>query len=967
MIFFKKPGNQCQAFFVLSQFQISLKSMETFLEKSIQYIISKPGYNPEKTCFVYPNRRAGVFLKKYYSELNSNTNWLPDLFAIQDFIFSITDLQKVDPVEISFILYEIHLETEIDNRRSFEEFLPFTQLLINDINEIDFYNVNTSKLFGYLTESKAIQLWNPEKSDLTEFEKSYLRFYRSLETYYNQLKNKLLCNNKAYEGLAYRIFLEKLESGMINIPWDKVYFIGFNALNYCEQKITQMLELENKAEMLWDADVFYLYDNEHEAGLFLRKYLKNNTTERWISNYFASENKKIEIMGIPGNGNQVLLAGKLIQEEINHEIENLQNTAVVLADENLLLPFLNSLPESIQNVNITMGYPLKLISYYDFVIRYIQLHEHRISGNSKNQFLATDVISFIQHPVFIHHFSQSETINDIITSLRSYFFVSPKKLDEISLHFLSINKFINSYLDTSVSSVSQILKQVISIIDTIKISKNISQKNTLESDMLYCIELIIYQLNKYLQSFPYIETLTLLRKIFQQLVSTSRLPFFGEPLAGLQVMGMLETRNLDYRNIIIVSVNEGTLPAGKNGNSLIPHDIRRDFGLPITREKDAIFAYHFYRLLQRAEKITLIYNSEPDKMNGGDISRFILQLQDELPRFNPSIKIKHQIIESKLSAEKQINKVFVTKNHEIINQLGKKAEYGLSPTSLSDYVQCPLKFYLKSLLYLKTDEQSDKTIDARIFGTIVHEVLQTIYTEFGNSPLTIEVLESINKERITALVKVLFEKNWPNGNIESGKNLLYFQMAVTQIMSFLKLEKEKIKQWLSENQLLSIIGMEKELNSNIELTNKSVSIVKIKGTADRIDKLGNIFRLIDYKTGKVDQNKDLKIAVLDDIFTDSKLAKSLQLMIYCWLLAKNVTDHNFQCIPGIISFKKINSGLFNIKIDKDDLIVDNSVIQVFEEGFIRLLEEIFNPDIPFTQTTNIENCSYCDYVNICHR
>ena len=466
------------------------------------------------------------------------------------------------------------------------------------------------------------------------------------------------------------------------------------------------------------------------------------------------------------------------------------------------------------------------------------------------------------------------------------------------------------------------------------------------------------------KEYPYIENLKVFRALFSQLVQMT-LPFYGEPLHGLQVMGMLETQTLDFKNIIMLGVNEDFIPSGKSTNSFIPVDIRRKFSLPTYHDRNAVFAYHFYRVIQRANKVSIIYNTEPGELGGGDKSRFIAQLQYEMTKYNPKIKIQERILSVPALTDKVESKIEITKTSEIINKLNNQAVYGFSASALNTYRNCPLQFYFKYIAGIDESDKPEETIEASTLGSVIHDVLALMYKPFENKkilPVDIQKMKSHSE----FLVKDAFKKYYANGDIDFGKNLLIVKVAIQYILNFLEYETSFCKKINDEGGYLMIREIEKMVSSSVLIRAGQTSLnVNLSGRFDRVDEVSGTIRIIDYKTGRVEK-KDLKLKLWEDISADIKLDKVFQLLFYTYIYSYNDIKKLSTVVPGIISFRNLSSGLLNLELPENDTPGLES-LEKFESVLKSILNDIFNSEIPFYQTEKIDNCKFCPFASICNR
>ena len=491
------------------------------------------------------------------------------------------------------------------------------------------------------------------------------------------------------------------------------------------------------------------------------------------------------------------------------------------------------------------------------------------------------------------------------------------------------------------------------------------QYKKIELEYLYFFSKIIKRIRTLSETYPYIKDLRTLKNIFNQVADAVTIPFYGEPLKGLQVMGMLETRTLDFKNLIMLSVNEDVIPAAKTTYSFIPFDIRREFKLPTYKDRNAVYAYHFYRLLQRSEHIHLLYNTEGSDLGGGDKSRFISQIVQELASYNPEISIKEDLLNIPSLRENEQQPILIEKDHAIAMLLLEKAEKGLAPSSIGKYINCPLQFYYSEIAGLKEIDEVEETIDAATMGNIVHKVLYSLYKPYQNNILTKEIISQMSAT-VDNLTELTFRENYSEGELKYGKNLLIVDIAKLFINKYIAHEKKKVENSnFSKNQLIPL-HLEKEFHHFVELNFLDEKIrVKIKGKIDRVDKCGDNVVIIDYKTGNVYPN-ELNVKELEALIIDPKWRKSFQLMLYAWIYLKSHNDPKMKVEAGIISFRKPSAGLYKLNLPSGSEI-DLTGLKEFTELIKQVAGEIYDLSKPFEQTMDPDNCTYCPFVGICNR
>ncbi len=885
--------------------------------------------------FVVPSKRAGLFLKKELLEIyKDQTLFVPTILSIEEFIAQLSGLEQIDNVQTLFEFYETYLNTHTHlEKEDFETFNSWAQTLIYDFNEIDRYCIDHKSFFTYLSNVQDLNHWYLQK-EKTALIKNYITFWESLIDYYEAFRNKLQAQNIGYQGLLYRKASEDIDA-YIKTERRKHILVGFNALNNAEQHIFQSLLEADLAEAYWDADQFFVENTYHEASLFLRnykqewKYYKQNPF-KWINNNF-SEDKDIKLIGIPKNVGQAKFIGRILSSVPK---DQMQKTALVLADESLLQPILNSLPNSVESLNITMGLPAKEVPVSAFFELLFDLHK---TPNPKGVYYKTTIEILNTLPAYrLLGDSTMKLINTI--SKENIVFVTLSRLKEIAKDTQSE---ILDLLFEPWKDVCMALDNCKKIIQVLK--KHIDKENNaLELEYVYHFHLIFNKLVSLQNTYEHLNTIESLHVLYKDILQTETLDFIGEPFSGLQLMGMLESRCLDFETVIISSVNEGVLPAGKSTNSFIPYDLKRAYNLPTYKEKDAIYTYHFYRLIQRAKNVYLVYNTESEGVSGGEKSRFLHQLEIDK---RPNHQLANYIVSSEVPALTS-QQIQIQKNDDVLSKLKELAIHGLSPSALTSYIRNPLDFYYKYVLGIRETDEVEETIAANTLGTVIHNTLENFYKPLETKFLTIAELGKM-KDRVDDEIRNQFKKEYSALNITQGKNLLIFEVAKRYIFNFLKSE-EKL---LNSGAQLKIISIESSLKAPLHIPELDFSIY-IKGKVDRIDELNGQLRVIDYKTGKVTKN-DVVLMDWDVVTDDYKYSKIIQVLAYAYMW-NNGTPVTRAFEGGIISFKNLQQGFLKFGTKESIRSKANHEItdEVFDEYTLqlkKLILEIFNVRVPFIE------------------
>lgn len=903
--------------------------MKSFLNTVVHDILDRPS-NLADFTFVLPSKRAGIFLKNEFKSSLTKTTVLPEILSIDEFICDLSNINLIDTTTLLFEFYRIYKQnTKAKELNSFERFSSWAAILLQDFNEIDRHLIDPSYIFNYLNDIKRLeQLLNGKPS--TDLINNRFAFFENLENYYTSLHNELLEKKVGYQGLQYKEAINNLQFYINSNSKIKLVFVGFNALNKAEEKIFQELLQNGIATIYWDIDQFY-YRSNHSSSSFIKKYLENwnyykNNPFKWMTDSFSS-NKNINIIGAPKKNSQIRYVSEILSS-LKNNTEDYQNTALVLADESLLSSALNSLPRQVEAANITMGYELKNVSLANLFELLFKLH----INSRQNGFYYKDLLFLLSNYVIKSVFKESNLLKNFTLNVLSnnYTYISSSQISELakenSHEFEKVSFLFENWQDNATRAIEN-------CVNLIKIVQENVANNQLEKEYLYRFYTIFQQLLNLNETFGYITNINSLYQFYNQLLQNEKLSFKGEPLSGLQIMGMLETRVLDFKNIIITSVNEGILPTSKSDNSFIPFDVKKEVGLPTYQEKDAIFSYHFFRLLQRAENIYLIYNTESDVYGSGEQSRFLTQL--EILKEN---QIKKYVVSPKVVKSKNELKE-VSKNELLINNLQIIAEKGFSPTALITFILNPFEFYKEKILKIQKLKEVEETIATNTLGSIIHKTLESLYLPYLGKYINEVALKNIKSKLPIELTK-WFKKEYGN-YVSFGKNLLIYNVALQFLTNYLKQEFYLIKQ----GKKIKIIALEIDLETTLLIDGLDFPI-KLTGQADRIDEIDGTIRIIDYKTGKVEQ-KDLSIKDWNLIITDYKYSKCFQILFYAFLYTRmhNIDIDITPIESGIISFKNLKSGF--MKVNKN--IISKSDLDSFALQLKQLLLDIFTTDLPIIE------------------
>ena len=914
-------------------------SKPTFLNQLAKQIIDKYSESLSDIVVVLPNKRAKVFLINELQNATDKTIFAPEIISIEEFVQTIAGIRSIDSVELLFEFYEVYCAIEEKNKLDeFENFANWAKTLLQDFNEIDRYLLDPEKILKYLENIKEIEHWSVDVTKKTELIEKHLRFWKKLPLYYHSLYKHLYNKGIGYQGLIYREAVQNLNHFTENLKNETFLFAGFNALNQAEENIVQHLLAIDKAEVFWDIDEVFLKDELHDAGLFQRKFKKEwsfygTNPYQWIAKDFATE-KNIEIISTPKAIGQAKIVGNLIEQHA--EKGNLQNVAVVLGEENLLLPILYSLPKNVEALNITMGFSSKNNPAQLLISKLFKLHVNTTNRNSSSYTMYfKDVLDVLTNPLIEPYVEAYDLVNRI--NKNNFSFISWNKLHELYGKETTLFELLFQKWDANPVQFLENIGQILLYIKS-KLNRD-NEEEKITNAFVYSIYKVINKLISYFDNQNTVTDLKTLHAIYKQVIDVAEVSFEGEPLQGLQIMGVLESRVLDFETVIITSVNEGKFPAGKSSNSFIPYDVKREYGLPTYKEKDAIYTYHFYHLLQRAKNIYLLYNSDSEGFDAGEKSRFITQLEIEK---QPNHTLTHSFYNPIVPAI--ANELVVVEKSKLVQErLEEIATKGFSPSSLTSYIRNPIQFYFQRILRVKETDEVEESIAVNTLGTIIHGALEELYKPFIGRILTVEDIK-ICYSNIESEVTAQFKKEYKEGEIKTGRNLLAFEVAKRNVENFLKAEEKDI----IKGDEIQIIALETTYERPI-INDRLPFSVLIKGNVDRIELRNGRIRIIDYKTGKV-EGRNVVISTWNGLTADIKNDKIIQVLAYAFMFEPHAKGREMEA--GIVSFKNMKAGFlpFKFKVDKEaSEIITPELIADYLDEIVTLLLEIFDKDKPFEE------------------
>ncbi len=942
--------------------------MTSFLQDTARKLLQ--GDIPLKDIMVVlPNRRAGLFFTKYLGELISEPQWMPQVRTIEEVFYDLKGQKPTDDLTLIFELHRIYSSLQQDPE-SFEKFYFWGEIVLKDFNDIDQFLADAPRVYENLAEQKVLesdlsflteeqrslisQFWKSFDQQSEEEQRKFLRFWQILGQLYEQFQSNLDVLGWSYGGRIYRSVVENLNQ--VQKPNKKVYFIGFNAFTLAEERLIKHYVSEFDAGIFWDLDQYYLAEQRQEAGLFFRDYQRDPILEptfpEEIPDRISKKASAVQTYSIPLKSNQANLVGHIAQGIGNEE--SLEETVIILPDEQLLFPVLHSLPEEIEKLNVTMGYPIRNAPVFSFLDAVLDLQRY-ISQKKDN-------------PVFYH-----KPVTDLFAT--SYLKEANAEFVTSFLENIKANNQINIPAK-DLAAGGKIFELIFRDVDPGDLFAYLSEliqylATSLKNDPIQ--RSYLYQAFKQLtriqevfkENKPKEINKDFYLKIFRKLFRELKLPFDGEPLEGLQIMGVLESRNLDFKRVIICDLNEGSFPPGGGINSMIPFNLRRAFGLPVQEQNDAIYAYTFYRLLHRAEEVHFIYTTASDQGKAGEMSRFIQQMKVELEIPEPQTVL----IPVDLTRGKEIK---VTKSDEVLSRLERyfvNKEHGtsFSASALNTYLDCRLRFYLRYIAGLKEKEEVVTEIDPSTFGTLLHHAMELLYAPNEKdkprdiTPHEIKRLEKTIPQAVEIAIREFYKFDADEELELSGQLQIARSIIINYIKAILNYDAKA-----GDFKVLSLEGKyQAHLNIDTHLGSQKVAL---SGLIDRVDEKDGVVRLIDYKTGK-DQKSVTSIESLFDRKDKKRNKAAMQTLLYALFYQSSHPDNRKKLKPGIFNVREIYSDKFTpfLTLEKEEIEDYASISEEFEVELKGLITEIFDKSKVFDQTEDVEKCKYCAYKEICGR
>lgn len=957
--------------------------MTPFLQQIASLFYQQYGAEVSRLAFVFPNRRTGLFFQKYLSEVADKPLFSPTILTINDLFVQLSGKQTVDRINMLFMLYDIYVRHS-GSTETFDEFLYWGEMLLNDFDDVDKYMADARMLFTNVTDLREIEndfsfldaeqiaairtFWSSfyPKGDSPNQEE-FLAVWKILYTLYNDLRDALAAEGRGYEGMIFREVVEQMEqNNCCDLPYTKVVFVGLNALSVAEERFLIQLQKRGIADFYWDYASDKVTDPNNKASYFVERNLKNFPSQYPL----PAEEKvdtEIEVIGIPsgiGQAKQVYTLLNELCKEDEMSPEEALRTAIILPDEHLLIPVLNAIPEQIRRINVTMGYPLAGTPVASLMEYILALQKNVRYVDRQPVFYFRDVL-----PILNHRYISStcpEIVNvlvkDIAENNRIYISAADLgKTDLLSVLFLPVTD-VNTFSDYLIN-VLQELNKVMHALSSGEEEEDATQRtNDLEQEFIFHYFTTVNRMKEIMQDAGIEMKIDTYFRLLKRVTDTITIPFRGEPLSGLQIMGVLETRALDFDRLIILSMNEGIFPLRKAANSFIPYNLRRGFGLPTYEHQDSVWAYHFYRLIYRASHVSLLYDTRSNGLQTGEVSRFVHQLH-----YHYEVPLQNKLLVYNVSSAKT-PALQVKKTDEVMQRLNafhKGGSRAISASAVNTYLDCPLKFYFSVVEGIQEEEEVSETIESNVFGSILHKVMEELYMPLCGKIVTADLLKAIKKDTpvLTGAIARAFAEIFFMSDVVrplTGQNFLIGEMIRKYV--------EKILERDSKLTPFRYIESERKINRLFTLGDNRTEI-QLKGFIDRIDEVRDAIRIIDYKSGS-GTSVFTSVESLFDKEDKDRAKAVMQVFMYSWMFGAAPAGKTIQ--PGIYYMRTLFSDSFDASVSrriertKTEPVTDFSAYsEAFEGELRRCLDEIFGRETPFTQTTTEKACAWCPFKDIC--
>ncbi len=954
----------------------------SFLTSVADHLLSHHSAHLGDCTVVFPNRRAGLFLKKHLSQKVDRPVWSPTTVSLEDFLFSFSDIKKTDPLTLIFELYEA-FKAHQGQTEGFESFYFWGEMLLRDFEEVDHYLVNPEQLFTYVKDDRQLaedfyfldeeqeriirQFWQEFLPVSTKTQEQFVETWKILHPVYISFKERIKKQGIGYTSYVYRDLAEHLDQ----IEWNSgkpLIFAGFNALTPAEEILIKYFISNHQAEILWDVDAYYLTDFNQEAGDFLRRYAKDPILSSSFPNPLLqkiTDEKKVEVTGVSLEIGQAKLIGEEIDQLLDEGVKK-EEIVIVLPQDYMLFPILNTIPDQVDKLNVTMGYPLKDTPLFGLLEAAIELQEHAsFSPENGLSFYHKPTIDILSHPYLYKE--DKNPLDRLINEIKKKNQIRVFQQEILTIQSTVLNTIFRQVGESE--SLAGYLQEIVTVL-----GDQVVERFGLEREYLYHFQQLLSRLREILDKQTAVIDIKTFKGLFRKSTRSVKIPFSGEPVEGLQIMGVLETRNLDFKHVFMLNMNEDIFPSSQRSGSFIPYRIRKAFDLPTFETQDAIYAYLFYRLFHHGERLSFYYNMYADFGLSGEVSRFIRQIELET-----GLEVRWKKLSNSIQVN-EIKSILIETTDDVLEKLSiytdvvpEQDQRRLSASALNLYFDCKLKFYFRYVLRLFSGDEMSDDLDARHFGNVLHKTLEYLYLDTMAEKGT-RLIDESDFFRLESSIDGAMEKAFKDEFGMKKKKRFEFKdrnvVMAELIRKFVRRVIEMDKKYIP----FEIVSLEAEdkyqrfidINPNGKVIN-----VKLGADIDRVDKKGGSVRVLDYKTGR----DETEIGSFDNLFDQEVNYKykagrkaGYQTFFYAWLYASKY-GHDQEIIPGLINIKQFFQKDFDYRLKTSGNPISDSrpYLELFEQKMKQLLGEVFSKEHPFDQTDDLRKCTFCDFRGICER
>lgn len=899
-------------------------------------MLAEAGENLASQTVILPGRRAGLYLKRELAALSRQPIWAPRMVTLSEFLQELTGLRPANTSELVFIAYEAYLQCE--GQETFDEFLLWAHSALGDFASVDHYLADARSFFSNLRDIREIEHWSLRDEPLSRDQQHLVDFWEKLGKLYAALRQQLTTQGIAYPAMMTRHAAENPDNLAVSQYSQTLWMVGFNALSPAEQKVADHLVKSTGMRVLWDADAYYLNDENNEAGFHLREQMKRLPNRLTPGRDLGTMEKEICLHALSGEASQAKTMARLLQKSDGAQ------TAVVLCNENFLAPVLESIPPNIQTFNVSAGVSLAKTPLYELVQAVFGLFTKETKAGENPEIYHRHLMRFLQLPLAGR---LAEMLKPGVVGLFQSHLIRNHRImvhwqEDTAEPGLEALRKLDTVMEAAQMSGGKAVLAALERLSELLLAE--AEMTDAETEYIFQLARLTRQVKALTEKYPFAESPASLKSVFMSLLRAEQMTFYGEPLTGLQILGLLETRNLDFDHVILLGANEDVLPASRSDHSLIPHDLKAVYGMPGYKHRDALFAYYFYRLIQRAKKVDVLYSTSGEGSGSGEVSRFVRQLMFEAPLRNPAIRFTHGHLSTRVTAREP--NLFVKSSPEIRAEIIAQFTKGFSPSALTKFLTCPLDYYFRYVLGLGEPDEMEETPEASTFGSIVHDSLEEIYLPFvGQEPLRADALKA-TLDRVPGVVRRHFTDHYPEKHMNQGQNLLTYRACEHYVRNLINCDLGRLK----AGEAIVLHALEEKIGHSLKHGDLEVMF---SGKADRIESMEGLPIIVDYKTGSGDE-KDLKVNSNEDL---DKKPKAVQLMLYAWIWHK--TNNQEEVKAGIIFLRNFSKGVVPL-VFAGETTLTTVHFEYFEKWLGQKITSLLDPGLVFEHQPASKYCLYCN-------